>query len=262
MVSIEELDWSNCETTANPIAGRDTPLVIRGLAGNWPLTLAAMQSTDALCDYLMSFDCGLHLQAMIAEPRQEGRFFYTRDLARFNFKRMNGHLTDALDILRALEHKPRAPGFYIGSTEIAEYFPGMEKDCSQSLAPDWVSPNIWIGNRSQVATHNDHFENIACVAAGRRRFTLFPPEQESNLYIASDKPSPAGRPISLVNLKAPDLKRFPRFGQALASASAAELNPGDAIYIPTNWWHNVESLEAVNILVNFWWKPQGLSPDE
>lgn len=261
MISIEELNWSDCESTLNPIEERDAPLVIRGLAGHWPMTQAAIQSIQALRDYLLSYDRGEPLQAMIADPRQAGRFFYNRDMTRFNFKRMKGSLADALDILQELETKPKAPGFYIGSTEIADYFPGMEKDCRQDLTPAWVGPKIWIGNRSLVATHNDDSENIACVAAGRRRFTLFPPEQESNLYIASDKPSPAGRPISLVNLKKPDLKRYPRFEQALASALVAELNPGDAIYIPTNWWHNVEALEAVNILVNFWWKPQGLSPD-
>ena len=33
------------------------------------------------------------------------------------------------------------------------------------------------------------------------------------------------------------------------------LEPGDAIYIPYGWWHGVESLEAVSILVNYWWAP-------
>ncbi len=34
----------------------------------------------------------------------------------------------------------------------------------------------------------------------------------------------------------------------------AELEPGDAIYIPTLWWHNVEALDPFNILVNYWWR--------
>jgi hypothetical protein len=52
-----------------------------------------------------------------------------------------------------------------------------------------------------------------------------------------------------------DPGRFPRFAEALAAASVAELGPGDAIFIPTLWWHHVESLDArLNVLVNYWWK--------
>jgi hypothetical protein len=52
---------------------------------------------------------------------------------------------------------------------------------------------------------------------------------------------------------APDLERFPRFRDALAAAQVAELEPGDAIYIPYLWWHGVQSLDRFNMLANFWW---------
>ena len=48
--------------------------------------------------------------------------------------------------------------------------------------------------------------------------------------------------------------RFPRFAEAMAHAQVAELEPGDAIYIPALWWHHVESLDKFNMLVNYWWK--------
>jgi hypothetical protein len=51
----------------------------------------------------------------------------------------------------------------------------------------------------------------------------------------------------------PDLERYPRFPAAWATARQAELSPGDALYIPYMWWHGVESLEPVSILVNYWW---------
>ncbi len=37
------------------------------------------------------------------------------------------------------------------------------------------------------------------------------------------------------------------------NALYADLEPGDALYIPYFWWHHVQSLSDFNILVNFWW---------
>ena len=47
---------------------------------------------------------------------------------------------------------------------------------------------------------------------------------------------------------------FPRFRDALAAAQVAELEPGDALHIPSMWWHHVEGLEPFNVLVNYWWR--------
>ncbi|MFX8258165.1 cupin-like domain-containing protein, partial [Acinetobacter baumannii] len=65
---------------------------------------------------------------------------------------------------------------------------------------------------------------------------------------------PAGQPISLVDLAAPDLARFPRFAEALPHAQVVTLEPGDALFIPSQWWHGVEGLDPINALVNFWWR--------
>jgi hypothetical protein len=69
----------------------------------------------------------------------------------------------------------------------------------------------------------------------------------------------------LVDPEAPDLERFPRAAEAMRHALTAELKPGDAIYIPHMWWHHVRSLDALSVLVNYWWdeapEPQpGLAP--
>jgi hypothetical protein len=117
-------------------------------------------------------------------------------------------------------------------------------------------PRIWIGNAVKVQTHYDLSRNLACVAAGKRRFTLFPPEQLANLYIGPVDFTPGGTPVSMVPLDEPDFDRFPRFRQALDAAQVAELEPGDALYLPYAWWHHVESLEGFNILINYWWNEQ------
>jgi hypothetical protein len=93
------------------------------------------------------------------------------------------------------------------------------------------------------------------VASGRRRFTLFPPDQIGNLYQGPLERTPAGTTISMVDFDAPDPDLHPRFAEAMAHAFVIDMAPGDAIYIPYMWWHHVRSLDRLNMLVNYWWKP-------
>lgn len=229
------------------------PVMLKDYADHWPIARHALQSPGDVARYLMQFDSKEPLEALIADPREAGRLFYTQDLDAFNFTRMKGYLADALDILASQAGKQHPATFYVGSTSIPDYFPGLESECRLPGLSPGISPNIWFGNATLVATHCDVAENIACVASGRRRFTLFPPDQEENLYIGENPVTPGGRPISLVNLRDPDFDRFPRFAQALAQAQVAELSPGDALYMPKGWWHNVESFGSLAVLVNFWW---------
>lgn len=60
--------------------------------------------------------------------------------------------------------------------------------------------------------------------------------------------------MSLVDFAAPDLARFPRFAEAMRHAQVAELAPGDALFIPSLWWHHIEALEGFNVLLNYWWR--------
>ncbi len=57
---------------------------------------------------------------------------------------------------------------------------------------------VWLCNRSEVATHFDLSDNIAVVALGRRRFTLFPPTATADLYVGPfNNTLPAGQPVSM-----------------------------------------------------------------
>jgi hypothetical protein len=56
----------------------------------------------------------------------------------------------------------------------------------------------------------------------------------------------------MVDPLAPDLKRFPRYADAQRLALTTELAPGDALYVPSLWWHHVEATEPVNVLINYW----------
>ena len=140
-----------------------------------------------------------------------------------------------------------------------EILPGLQEDNPNPFVPAGVPARLWIGNQVTVAPHFDVADNLACVTAGRRRFILFPPEQTANLYPGPLDVTPATVPISMVSLDEPDLERFPRYREALDAALMAELEPGDAIYIPYLWWHGVQSLSRFNVLTNYWWNRDAIA---
>ncbi len=228
------------------------PVVLRALAAGWPAVEAARQSDEAVIGYLTRDPALRPVRAIAAPPSEGGRFFYNRDLTGFNFQSANGRLELFLADLLGAKVVADVPAMAVQSEDIGELIPRFAAENRLSLLPH-VSPRIWIGNRIRVAPHYDVKENIAICVAGRRRFTLFPPDQIANLYPGPLELTPAGTPVSMVDQHAPDLARYPRYREAWKAAQQATLEPGDAIYIPYCWWHGVESLDPVSILVNYWW---------
>lgn len=230
------------------------PVVLRGLAHNWPLVRAAREDVRKAMSLVERSANGNLARVLRADPVEEGRFHYARnDLQSFNFIRGEGNVAGILAGLREQETNYRPFAIAAQAMDAARFFPGFAETHPMPLVPPNAAPRLWIGNASKVATHNDPIENVAVVAAGRRRFTLFPPSAEEDLYLGPGHPTPAGARISMVHVTAPDLERFPRYAKALENAGAAELSPGDAIFIPRDWFHHVEALDAFNVLVNYWW---------
>jgi oxalate decarboxylase/phosphoglucose isomerase-like protein (cupin superfamily) len=252
---ISELDNVTPDQFRDEILPTARPVVMRGLVGDWPVVAAGRTSPEAICDYLRRFDQGRQIKTMSGPPRINGRFFYNDDLSGFNFQQQPARLSTVLDFL--LEHAgdDRPPALAAQSITARDNLPGFSAENRLALVADTVDPRVWIGNAVTVATHYDPAENVACVVSGRRRFTLFAPEQISNLYVGPMELTPAGATISLVPLDEIDPEAHPRFITAQAAALTAELEPGDAIYIPYLWWHHVRSLEPMNVLVNYWWSP-------
>lgn len=234
------------------------PLLLRGLVADWPAVAAARTSPQAAIAYLRRWYVDATVNAMLGAPEIDGRFFYNEALDGFNFQSMRVRLDAVLDELEKHLANPTPPAIYVGSTTIDGALPGFRGENDVDLGPRDPLASIWIGNRTRISAHYDLPDNLACIGAGRRRFTLFPPGQQRNLYVGPIDLTPAGQPISLVDFKHPDPERFPRFAQALEHAQVADMEPGDAIFVPSMWWHHVEALDGFNVLVNYWWRQ---SPD-
>jgi hypothetical protein len=229
------------------------PMVLRGVAKDWPLVIAARADARKAMSLLEAGANAQLTNVLRADPDAEGRFHYGKDTRSFNFVRGQGNVAGILVALREQENSYRPSAIAAQGLIADRYFPGFADAHPMPLVPLSAGPRLWFGNAAKVATHNDPIENVAVVATGRRRFTLFPPSAEPDLYLGPHDPTPAGARISMVHVTAPDLDRFPRYASALEVAQVAELSPGDAIFIPRDWFHHVEALERFNVLVNYWW---------
>lgn len=228
------------------------PIVLRGQVRNWPAVATAQKGDAALAAYLSGFDTGRPTEVMIGRPEIRGRFFYREAMDGFNFSREPVTLSRLVEELLRLAPLPDAPSLYAGAAMADDHLPGWAADNPIGLPLGEVEARVWVGNATHVSTHFDISSNMACVVAGKRIFTLFPPEQLVNLYVGPIDRTMAGQPVSMVDIAAPDLERYPRFAEAMAHGVTAELAPGDAIFIPSLWWHNVRATAPFNVLVNYW----------
>lgn len=251
--SIPEFSGLDDAAIRDTVLARGRPAVLRGLVRAWPAVRRGLESPESMVRYLSRFDTGAAIDAIMAPPEERGRIFYNRAMTGFNYVRNRLPLAAVAEQALRYAAFPKPPAVAAQSALLKDCAPGFAAENRLTVLDESVLPRIWLGNAITTPAHFDEYSNIACVVAGRRRFTLFPPEQIANLYIGPLDFAPTGAPISLVTVSEPDFERFPKFREALKHALAAELQPGDAIFIPPTWWHHVESLEQFNLLVNYWW---------
>lgn len=235
-----------------------TPVILKGVFKCKTLVKLGQKSPRDVMQHLQKYDSGLPLVTFIAPSDAKGRFFYNSELSGMNFHADKLPLLDFFDRLINQSETDKAEAIYAGSTDLQTFFPQLIEADGLALMSDVFQnhkplTSIWIGNRTTAAMHYDMSNNVAACMVGRRRFTLFPPDQISNLYPGPIFPTPAGQVVSMVDLNAPDFDLYPRFEQALNHAQIAELEPGDMLVYPAMWWHQVDALDDFNILINYWW---------
>jgi len=135
--------------------------------------------------------------------------------------------------------------------------------------PDAV--NFWMGtNESVTSLHKDHYENIYCVIAGEKHFTLIPPvdypylyekEYESATYVEKngdfviqpDEPKQTV-PWIPVDPDYPNLEEYPLFTRA--KPIKCVVKAGEILYLPSMYYHQVsqqEDNEGRVIAINCWY---------
>ena len=110
--------------------------------------------------------------------------------------------------------------------------------------------NLWFGGRGcKSPLHHDRSDNFLAQVYGSKHVILYSPRNTRGLYPFRES---FRSHCSQVNVFEPDDETFPLYSSVKALRKAFRLNAGEMLYIPSRWWHAVDSLE-VSISVNFWW---------
>lgn len=158
----------------------------------------------------------------------------------------------AADLITRVQPSERR--YYLMQQSLPREFPELAAllrppDCVGSAR---AHPHLWFGSEGNLTPlHYDMANNAFGQMHGRKRFLLFDPAQSELLY-----PREAGsrhHNLSQLDPEQPDPARFPRFAEA--EGWTGEVGPGDMLYLPAFWWHQVRSLE-MGVSVSVWWSPR------
>lgn len=164
--------------------------------------------------------------------------------------------------LRSTNSSPRAKK----AAKIEEDFPSIAQDFKPAkFVPYRDNDDLYHSSvlriaspRVQIWTHFDLYDNILCQVRGTKRVILFSPEDSKYLYVEGDKSK-----VNNFNNWEQCLAQFPLV--SLAKPYRCILRPGDTLFIPALWWHNIKTVcdkdrtnDVCSIGFNIFWKDKDL----
>lgn len=237
------------------------PAVLTGCLDEWPLARAFRSaSDDARIAELERLIGRRTVRYTAIAPEEHGQLGYTADGSRTNFSFSSGGkvpFSTFADVLRAMLAGEGRGQAYMQSaplTGFPELLPHVP-DLPYLATGAEGYRQLWIGSGGHVVNlHFDPTHNLIAMLAGRKRVTLIPPDNMTNMYPAPLDCRLGDALGSQVKLLDPDFGRHPRAKEELAKARVAEIGPGEVLYIPPMWWHHVESF-GLNVMLNKWVLP-------
>ncbi|ESO82238.1 hypothetical protein LOTGIDRAFT_170151 [Lottia gigantea] len=106
---------------------------------------------------------------------------------------------------------------------------------------------MWLsGGGTSSVVHSDPSDNLNCVYRGTKDFIIVDPLKYGELVPFDSE----DQSHSLLDVDKADYVKYP--GLAKVEFIHAHLEPGDCLYIPASWIHQVRSYN-INLAVNIWW---------
>ena len=173
---------------------------------DWRAVREFANSPASLLRYLQQLDSGAAVNALMTAPQAGGQIAYNAAMDGFNFHRNRLPLSEIAEQLLRYAQFAQPPAVAAQSALIRDCLPAFSRDNALTLFDETILPRIWLGNRITTPTHVDEWNNVACVVAGSRRFTLFPPEQVANAWrTLAQEVTQANfpRPLSRIRVRRP-----------------------------------------------------------
>lgn len=210
----------------------DTPVLLKGIASHWPATRS------------WSFE---HL-ARLGGSQPVRLVQGNREGGRTRF------IESALDDYLMSLHRDAGPGagepaLYLKEFDLLRRMPSLADDLpARGLFPRHciVSTSAWIGPRgAHTGLHRDHLDNLAVLLRGRKRFFIARPGTVEALGATSRKYDRWAR-LSAIGMAELCAQLLPE-----GSLYAVDLHPGDALYVPHGWWHEVVNAQPSIFMSGF-----------
>lgn len=221
------------------------------------VALTPMGNADAPLDGLFVQPCQIPMtvkELMIClQEQNENRVFYMQS--------QDDNLNKELSRSKLI---PRAPPVITESSKLLRNPP--------------EASNLWIGSiRTCSRLHNDNYENIFVQVSGRKRFYLIPPSHvyglheqflvparydlrgDGTLELCEDTELAYRVLFPTVDPSNPET--FNDIYTDHCKVYTIDLEPGDALFIPCLWYHQVEIISHdLNLSVNYWYAPSEYNP--
>jgi hypothetical protein len=211
-------------------AEQGLPFLVEGVVGKWPLCrLAPQDLRERFGDVPVRARVGDYVGSAFAPDRP------MRDMS----------LRAYLDLIAPITDGP--------SSELPPYVGNLELRALNGLC-HWPAvfrkmgpARFWLGPAGTVTPlHCDYDDNVFAQIQGVKRILLAPPHHDQFLYPRQANAVLYGSPFDPEH---PDFDAFPLARQA--QLIECEVRPGDLLYLPAGWWHQVRAL-TFSLSANRW----------